>query len=467
MEGVAKKCVEVRDVVSGDEGADTGASPFIDAVIGADVRLTGMTPDDFARVRQFFEFPNPDYVTAVRLDKSVHGIPSTVMAWSRDGDAICIPRGGFRRIREEFRWRVLPDDRRPRAVRIARPVEVPMRDYQREAVDAFCRTGMGHIVVPCGGGKTRIAMGIIGRLGVRTCVLVHTRDLMLQWEKNLKEMGLDRIAQVRTIQGLLDVPKCDLVVLDEAHHVAAVTFRDLIDTCPAVYRLGLTATPKREDGLTAFLDLYLGPKVYEATHQMLVEKGVLVVPEIRTVFTRFSFPYKTRDGHMDPKEYHAMVEALCNDEERNSLVADTVAGAIEPKDIGIVLSGRVEHAKHLAEILNARGIRAGVLTGGMSDKRRYGTMLDAAEGRISVICATTVADEGLDLPKLSKVFLAFPSRSMPRTIQRLGRIMRPCRDKGNAVLFDFVDLVGPLKAQAQARSRLYAKLLGSCGRVVL
>ena len=82
-----------------------------------------------------------------------------------------------------------------------------------------------------------------------------------------------------------------LLILDEAHHVAARTFHSVVDRCPARYRLGLTATPEREDGLTALLDLFMGAPLVTVTHDVLVAAGVLTVPDIHSVETDFTYLY--------------------------------------------------------------------------------------------------------------------------------------------------------------------------------
>ena len=127
----------------------------------------------------------------------------------------------------------------------------------------------------------------------------------------------------------------------------------------------------------------------------------------------------------------------------------------------MVLSGRVEHCEVLADAVRARGVTAAALTGKVGREQRKALLDDAREGRLQVLMATSLADEGLDLPRLSRVFLAFPGRSRGRTIQRLGRLMRPHPSKQSAVLFDFVDTRVPiLRRHHLERRKLYSEVLG-------
>jgi superfamily II DNA or RNA helicase len=353
----------------------------------------------------------------------------------------------------------------------------PLRDYQRDAVDRLAGVTQGTVVIPCGGGKTRVGLGAIARLDTPALVLVHTLDLAEQWRAELRavlgvDAGLVGDGEVRPapvtvalVQALArwDDPRRDafvarfgLVILDECHHVAASVFRALVHRCPARYRLGLTATPEREDGLTPLLDLYLGRPLVTVTHAQLIAVGVLAVPEVRVVETEFAFSYESVD------DYNALLAALAADPVRADLVADSVAREAAAGHTCLVLSGRIDHCAALRDRLEARGVRAALLTGEVAkDERR--TLLDAARaGALPVLVATSLADEGLDLPRLSRVFLAFPSRARGRTAQRLGRLMRPHPDKPPAALVDFVDRRVPLLRRHHGERRaLYAEVLGT------
>ncbi len=246
-----------------------------------------------------------------------------------------------------------------------------------------------------------------------------------------------------------------LLILDEAHHVAASTFHAVVDRCPARYRLGLTATPERSDGLTALLDLFLGAPLAVVSHDQLVEAGVLTIPEVRAVETEFFYPY------VSAEDYMPMLAAVAQDEPRNAMIVDSVVAEAQAGHTCLVLSGRVEHCHTLVAAVREAGVTADVLTGAVKRERRKELLDDARAGRLSVLVATSIADEGLDLPRLSRVFLAFPSRAKGRTVQRLGRLMRPHPDKQDAVLFDFVDRKVPiLRRHHLERKKLYAEVLG-------
>lgn len=432
------------------------------------------------RLRRALSFPNPAYLDRLRLGLHPGREPEELSFLDDGEDEVRLPRGAIHTLRElvaldntELRFddrRVLPSIRLP-----AFP-EVELRDYQHRAVAALAKVTQGTVVIPCGGGKTRIGIGAVAVLRTPALILVHTLDLAEQWRAELRALldidagmaggGEESPAEVTigVIQALTRWPaeKLDtflrgfgLLVLDEAHHVAATTFRELVDRSPARYRLGLTATPEREDGLTPLLELFLGRPLAAVSHEKLVAAGVLALPEIRVVETGFTFPYLGVD------DYSAMMAALVADDARNALAVEAVVEAARSGHTCLVLSGRVEHCRTLVRLIRAAGVQAAELTGRISKEQRIELLEGARAGTLAVLVATSLADEGLDLPRLSRVFLAYPSRARGRTVQRLGRLMRPHAGKARPVLVDFVDRKVPiLRRQHLDRRRLYAEVLG-------
>jgi superfamily II DNA or RNA helicase len=125
-----------------------------------------------------------------------------------------------------------------------------------------------------------------------------------------------------------------------------------------------------------------------------------------------------------------------------------------------VLSGRVEHCTLLATRLGAEGVPAAALTGAVSRTRRNALLARFREGTLGVVCATSLADEGLDIARLERLVLATPARAEGRTIQRLGRLMRPFPGKATPELHDLVDEAPLARAQFGARLRAYRSVLG-------
>lgn len=432
------------------------------------------------RFRRALSFDNPAYVQALRMRRSTFGLSPVLCLLHEGPEGYRAPRGSIgllRRLAGEESVRLDVEDRR--VAPALQPPLVPMRglrDYQSEGIRRLARLTQGLALIVCGGGKTRLGVGAIGALGMRTLVLVGSIDLAEQWRENIRTLldieagfvgdGEQRPGQVTVavVQALMNWPKQDLdhwlagfgmVILDEAHHVAARVFSEVVDRAPAKYRLGLTATPEREDGLTPLLECHFGPVLVDIGHGELIERGLLVRPTIATVPTGFRFPYEK------PRDYAPMMAALIADEERNQVIVDLVTRDASDGHSCLVLTGRLEHCRTLEELLRERGVGARALTGQLKRGERTRILEDARSGALSVLIATSIADEGLDLPRLSRVVLAYPAKAKGRTEQRLGRLMRPHPGKAGAVLYDIADLEVPLlRRHHLSRRAVYADVLG-------
>jgi superfamily II DNA or RNA helicase len=348
-----------------------------------------------------------------------------------------------------------------------------LMEHQRRAVYQLAKHHSGVVVAPCGGGKTQIGIGLHEVLGEDkpTLVVVHTQDLALQWAGRLKQcvptgnvfhgFGTDRfraaleaalylphsllVATVQTLAEMgphLRTARFATIIVDEAHHTPAKTFRDVLENVTADRVYGLTATPERDDGWTPAMFAWLGPTRYEVTADYLCRIGLTVSPKVMEVRT----PFFSASG-----DFSAIVEDLCGLEERNALIARMVAKHGDFPQL--VLTSRVDHAEALARL-----IPDAVAVVGKSKKREQ-VFADVRAGHVKVLVATQLADEGLDLPSLTAVHMTAPSRAAGRVIPRAGRVMRSAPGKGRPVVYDYVDDMGLLVSQWRSRMSAYNRFL--------
>ncbi len=334
---------------------------------------------------------------------------------------------------------------------------IKLRSYQKEAVDNLLKRHRGVLVAPCGAGKTVMSLELIARRGQKTLVLVHTLDLLEQWKEAARDMlGLEAatigqgrkdtdsslvIATVQTLvrnRSLITRLSHEIgtVIVDECHHTPASTFARVIGLLKPTYLYGVSATPKREDGLTPVMHLYLGPRLHQVHTRDLQKSEHLLKPCLVPQPTSFFYPYDSED----PESWHKMMEALITDEERNSLILSTLNQ--NPEDSTLVLSTRIEHLRLLKEgylELNPQ-VSTALVTGQTPRSERQQILQDTREGRIQVLFATQLADEGLDIRCLKRVFLVAPTRNSSRVEQRVGRVMRILDGKSRAWVHDFIDL---------------------------
>lgn len=319
------------------------------------------------------------------------------------------------------------------------------------------------------------------------------------------------------------LPEHGLLIIDEVHHAFSESYRSVMSRSNASRRYGCTATPKRGDGLGKAVEWWMGPIRATVDREPLFASGTLVKPEVRVIKTGFrpvgvrryrgKFIIEVADladipralalheGYVAagkrasfeiggrcnaaliadalgmqcssvpgyvvaPKAkqgdllFNVLLDQIIADEKRNAAIVCDVMRAVNDGHVCLVLSQRKEHVIALCEAITAAGILAHPVHGDVAAKVREARLADVREGRVKVFAGTQVADEGLDLPVLDRLFLATPQRSENATVQRAGRIMRPAPGKGTPEVWDYVDEHGLLLGQRASRGRALKKARG-------
>ena len=321
-----------------------------------------------------------------------------------------------------------------------------LRPYQTDAIDAVLSSLADNpiLVAPTGSGKTVMGTEIVRRHGGRVLWLAHRRELIQQAARQLEAFGLScgviqagvtpcyaRPVQVASIQTLARRahPEADLVVLDEAHHCRAATYRKVFDAYPGVPRLGLTATPFRLDG-RGLGDVF-GKIIVAATAKQLCDDGTLVAPivyappadplkGVRIVAGEFNMEQAAR--RLDqPKLVANIVDTWLKHARGRRTLCFTI---------------NVLHSKHLVERFVAAGVAAEHLDGTADALTRRLVQDRLRDGVTLVVSTCMIWTEGIDIPALEVAIVARPTASLNLHLQMLGRIMRACDGKGGAVVLD-------------------------------
>jgi superfamily II DNA or RNA helicase len=424
------------------------------------------------RIKNDLTLPNPAYEQAVKMGRYAGNIPQRLELWELDGPALTLPRGyGTTLLRHCRALGITPtvDERRVTLSAVTFDSQINLRPYQVGAVERLVQRIAGGLVAPCGAGKTTVGLEVIARIGQPALVLVHTRELAAQWIDRAvqflriprEEIGLIgdgkqsvgtrlTIGLVQTLakRDLSDIrARFGLVLLDEAHHAPASTFQQVFGAFPARYRLWLSATPERADGLHPILYAVGGPVLHGIDRADLPT----ITPTLHVVETGFT---------ACEDEYTALLTRLTQDERRNDLIVDAIAAHARGHH-SLVLSERVEHVQTLRAMLEASmpTLRIATLTGQMAKRERASVMERVQAREIDVLFATQLAREGLDIAHLDQLFLACPKKAAGALEQECGRIMRPAQEKTAAAVWDFWDSGSPmLRKQFWARRETYGKL---------
>jgi superfamily II DNA or RNA helicase len=427
------------------------------------------------RVFRDLSAPNPEFVRRERRG-AYTGKTEPELCLVRRCDGGCVlPRGYADTLLQLVRAnsiRCTVDDRRVMRPKIDVQFRGTLRDYQQRAFEQMIKYSNGVLVAPCGSGKTALGAAIIAHWRQPALILVHSKDLMSQTIAAVRQwLGVEpgvigggqktdiQLVTVATVQTLDKRPELvkelagqfGLVLQDESHHAAASTFMGLLQRFPANFRYGLTATPNRADGLGSFMTSVIGPIRHEIRQDELKAANVLIVPRVEFIKTGFYYDYDSEDNN----DYTRMITKLVRDGDRNELIYSVIRQLLDDGRRVIALTGRVEHCEDFHRIFEKvwPGVAA-LAVGAMKRKERAENILRITTGNARVLFATSLADEGLDVPHLDALILMSPSRSERKTIQQAGRIMRSVDGKRQPVICDLVDVRIPV-LRSQAHSRFF------------
>lgn len=330
-----------------------------------------------------------------------------------------------------------------------------LRAYQHKAINDL-RTAIQRgakaplLCLPTGGGKTVILATIAAQTaanGRRVLILVHRRELIHQTASKLAWVGLDhgviaadhptsdhevQVASVQTLVRRLSrmTWQPSLVIIDEAHHAAAGSWRKILQHWPDAYRLGVTATPCRLDGRglsEAFDHLVMGPSVGD-----LIAAGFLSAARIYAppVVADLSGVRRRAGDYANDQAATAM--------DRPTVTGDAIAHyqRLAAGQQAIAFCCNVAHAVSVCDAFKTAGISAALLLGDTSDRDQV--VAQYAAGAVRVLVTVDVVSEGFDVPAASCAILLRPTQSLGLYLQQVGRVLRPAPGKDAAVILDHV-----------------------------
>lgn len=347
-----------------------------------------------------------------------------------------------------------------------------LREYQCNIVKAYMKeskkSGCGLLEIPCGRGKTVMALNIIGQLKKKTIVVVHKEFLMNQWieriQQFLPEASIGRIqGQVIDVEGK-DIVLCmlqslsmknyesslfegfGLTIIDECHHISAEVFSRSLFKVVTKYMLGLSATMERKDKMTSVFKLFLGDVVYKEKHEG--DDNVTVRSIFYQVddedFSKVEFNFKGQT------HYSVMIRKLCLFNPRTEFILKVLKDIISEHDKQqiMILAHNKSLLKYLYDSIEHRKIgTVGYYVGGMKEKD-----LKETETKQIIIATYAMAEEALDIKTLSALILATPKTDVT---QAVGRILRMKHE--HPLVVDIVDQHDIFKNQWIKRRRYYKK----------
>lgn len=386
-----------------------------------------------------------------------------------------IPRGAWALLPDSVEyhdWRVFPENR---ILDFTATLDSEGFSGQIDAVNMMLGQEQGIVVAQPGWGKTNVALAFAAVAMTKTLVLVHTEDILQQWITRASEITDAKVGVIRgkqfeigditisTVQtfgrAIQRRPKLakafGAVILDEAHHAPANSFDLILNSLEAKYRFGFTATDKRADGRHPYMTTVLGPVIYRSKF------NAKIPVEVRPLKSGMTYRWR---GSWD---WRNLLNALIVDEKRNALIAEHVVRQIKKGETTLVLSREIKHLEQIQDHIRLKlGFDEGwtqqveILAAKTKTKTQRAELLQRfVSGDLLCILATQLADEALDVPRLSRIFLTFPGKHDGRIIQQIGRALREHPEKENAIIFDVVDdRIGVLRRQWMKRKQAYKSL---------
>ena len=340
----------------------------------------------------------------------------------------------------------------------------------QHTINAYHEKGGGILSLPCGFGKTILALYFIGQLKKKTIVIVHKEFLMNQWIERIQ------FALPSAKIGILQGDKCQIkdsdiiiamlqtlsmkefspdtfdeighVIIDECHRIPSKVFCKALLKINSKYMLGLSATPNRKDGLTKVLKWYIGDIIYSVKSS---EKNTVKVERyiLESNFEEYNKEVMSFRGQV---QIATMVNNITFYYKRTRLIMERVAEEINkhPNRQFLILSDRKQHLEDMFKLANELKIPStGYYVGGMKKDK-----LKASESCRLLLGTYPMANEGLDIPSLNGLVLATPKSDI---IQSIGRICRQKHENIDPLIIDIVDSFSIFENQGRKRLKVYEK----------
>ena len=351
-----------------------------------------------------------------------------------------------------------------------------IRDNQKKPIDAALKalrtTGGGILVLPCGYGKTCIGLYLISQIKKKTLVICHKEFLVEQWRERINVFLPE--ARVGIIQGQkFDIEDKDIVIgmlqslsmkqyeldafdsinfliIDECHHISSRVFSCSLRRLNCDYHLGLSATPKRADGLMKVLNWHIGDIFFSVSNKddNKQKRDVKIVQY--TLNSDNPIHYQELLNYKQRPNVVGMISNVISFRKRNNLIIEKILELVKDKRNILVLSERRGHLIELSEILKKEGFDDWAFyLGGMKAKE-----LKLAEVRQVILGTYQMCSEGYDNSNLDTLIM---TTSKGDVEQSVGRILRKKVYDIEPLVVDFVDNFSAFRNQGKKRETFYKK----------
>ncbi len=432
-------------------------------------------------------FQNPEFYKAQAMRLPIFDKPRIIACAENFPNHIGLPRGCLDDILEllaeiNITHEIVDERNAGKAIRTK--FLGTLSEDQKSAVKALLAHDTGVLSATTGFGKTVLAAYIIAKRKHNTLILVHRKQLLEQWVARLQTfLDLEHInigqigggkrkptaqIDIALIQSLVrrgEIDDCvadyGQLIVDECHHLSAVSFEAVARQCKAKYVLGLTATPIRKDGQQPIIFMQCGPIRHHVDAKKQAKKrpfSHFVVPR----YTEFRLPLSLTEQYERPPIQTVYAE-LANNSARNEMIVSDVVLALKDGRSPVILTERKEHVAFFADCLSGFSKHIITLQGGMG-KKAHKQMLEELESigdheeRILIATGRYIG-EGFDDARLDTLFLVMPVSWKGTLAQYAGRLHRIHHNKTKVQVYDYIDYQVPvLQRMSEKRMSGYRSL---------
>lgn len=447
-------------------------------------------------LRRMAAFSNPEFYKKSRMGFSVKGISRIIYCGSDEGGYICLPRSLIESVETKANEAGIEysiDDERCNGKNISVDFKGELYPEQQDAVNCIMKHENGVIAATTAFGKTVVGANMISVRKVNTLILVHNTEILKNWTEDLEKFLIidEELPEYKTktgrirkrksvigklyaghnsLTGIVDVAMFSsigqkeelssliqnygMVIMDECHHGAAQTVEDVIGTVRARWVYGLTATPKRDDGMEKKVYMQFGPVRYRYTaKERAAKQGI----------NHFVYPRFTRMVSSSDLKINEAYKAVVSSEIRNRQIINDVEKCISEGRTPLVLSKYKEHAEILYKMLEDKSDHIFLLQGGGSRKEKdriREEMRSVPEDETVILVAIDkYIGEGFNYPRLDTMMLTMPVAWEGNVEQYAGRLHRDYESKKNVIIYDYVDVnIRVLEKMYHKRLRTYKKI---------
>jgi len=444
------------------------------------ISKTGLSPKALLSLRKLASYANPEFYAKQAMRQSTYGIPRVTVLYDEDSESIVLPRGVESKLMSildtaDIKYSVV--DKRYEGKTLKLEFKGQLTSHQNEAFQELSQHHEGVLAATTGFGKTVIGARLIAEKKRSTLILVHTKELAIQWRERLEQfLQIDEEIEKRrkknsvigqlgggknTINGIVDIAimqsmfeqdksvkqminQYGLVLVDECHHISATNFSRILSAADAKYIYGLTATPIRKDGHHPIIFMHCGPIRFKVDAKQEAKKRDFehyIVPR----FTRTRMPlFKKQD------EWHIteVYQHICESKYRNELIVDDVAHSIDTGRNPLVLTERTSHIDQLVDLMSEKDFEVIVLSGALKTSERKESLRKIktlkAEDRFVIVATGKLIGEGFDEARLDTLFMAMPIAWKGTIAQYAGRLHRNFEGKEEVLIYDYVDVHIPV-----------------------